>query len=188
MLDAIRSRVPGLSADLDPRRNFLGQTIKHPGQGELYNPFTYSTGGSSFVAKEIANVGHGFTPPGAVKNGVDLRGYKNRNNQSAYDRWLELQGSVKVSGRSIEQELTRLFKSSQYKRLPEEDIEGLDKSPRVAAINRVVSKYRAKAFSQMLKEFPEVHRRDEIGALIKQHRRSGNTSQVNQLLALIERQ
>jgi len=129
MLDAIRSRVPGLSADLDPRRNFLGQTIKHPGQGELYNPFTYSTGGSSVVAKEIANVGHGFTPPGAVKNGVDLRGYKNRKNQSAYDRWLELQGSVKVSGRSIEQELTRLFKSSQYKRLPEEDIEGLDKSP-----------------------------------------------------------
>ena len=188
MLQAIQNRFPKWSDRLDRRRNFLGQTIKHPGQGELYNPFTYSTGGSSLVAKEIANVGHGFTPPGAVKNGVDLRDYENRKAQSAYDRWLELHGSVKIAGRSIEQELTRLFKSHQYKRLPAEDIEGLDKSPRVGAINRVVSKYRAKAFSQMLKEFPEVQQRDEIGALIKQHRRSGNTSQVNHLLALIERQ
>ena len=183
-LDAIRSRIPGLSADLDPRRNFLGQTLQAPGQGELYNPFTYMTGGGSFVAKEIANVGHGFQPPNAVKNGVDLRTFKNNKGQSSYDRWLELQGSVKLYGRTLEQELTRLFKSTQYKRLPESDIEGLDKSPRVAAINRVVAKYRAKAFSQMLREYPEVQRRDEIGLMIKQNRRAGRD--VSQLLALIE--
>tara|TARA_Y100001973_G_scaffold18813_1_gene27615 strand:- start:27 stop:4427 length:4401 start_codon:yes stop_codon:yes gene_type:complete len=188
LLDAVRSRIPGLSADLDPRRNFLGQTMKHPGQGELYSPFTYSTGGSSVISKEISAVGHGFMPPSSMKNGVELKDYKNRKGQSAYDRWLELQGSVKMYGRTLENELERLFKSSAYKRLPYESLDGLDKSPRVSAINRVVAKYRAKAFSQMLSEFPEVQRRDEIGALIKTYRRSGRTAEANQLLALIEDQ
>ncbi len=188
VLDAIKSRIPGISATLDPRRNFLGQTVKHPGQGELYNPFTYMTGGGSFLAKEIAKVGHGFMPPNSLKNGVDLKDYANREGQSAYDRWMELQGTVKLSGRTLEKELTRLFKSSAYKRLPEDTIENIDKSPRIGAINRVVNKYRAKAFRKMLREFPEVQRRDEIGALIRQQRRSGRTSSISQLLALIEDQ
>ena len=186
VLEAIQARIPGLSEDLDPRRNFLGDVQQHPGQGEFFNPFTYTETSNTRIYSELEKVGHGFLPPRSTKNGVDLHQFKNNKGQSAYDRWLELQGETRIYGRTLEQELTRLFNSAQYKRLPEEAIEGLDRSPRVSAINRVLSKYRAKAFEQMLREFPEVNRKSEIGQLIRQNRRMGRD--VSQLLSLLEDQ
>ena len=117
---------------------------------------------------------------------MDLTQFESRSGQSAYDRWLELHGSVKIGGKTLKDSLSRLIRSRSYKKLPYESVEDLDKSPRVNAINRVVAKYRAKAFSQMLREFPEVQRRDEIGSLIRKNRRAGRD--VSQLLALIEDQ
>ena len=188
LLDAIKARIPGFSDDVPPRRNMLGEPVQSQRAGlpivDSIRPFDYSETTSDPLKREFAQIGHGFAPPRHVKNGVNLQEFKSRSGQTAYDRWLELHGSVKIGGRSLRNALTRLIKSRSYKNLPYEAIEDLDKSPRVAAINRVVAKYRAKAFSQMLREYPEVKRRDEIGLLIKQNRRAGRD--VSQLLALIE--
>lgn len=188
LLDAIKARIPGFSDDVPPRRNMLGEPVQYQRAGipivDSISPFDYSETTSDPLKREFAQIGHGFSPPRHVKNGVNLQEFKSRSGQTAYDRWLELHGSVKIGGRSLRNALTRLIKSRSYKNLPYEAIEDLDKSPRVAAINRVVAKYRAKAFSQMLREYPEVKRRDEIGLLIKQNRRAGRD--VSQLLALIE--
>ena len=190
-IDTFRARIPGFSEGVPPRRNLLGEPVTK--QGGLFggkatigpdflSPFDYSTTTSDVLKKEFAEIGHGFTSPRSLKNGVELREYQNQDGQSAYDRWLELHGSVKINGKSLRQTLTQLIKSRRYKQLPYESIEGLDKSPRVREINRILSKYRAKAFSQMLREFPDVRQRDEMNLLIRQARRTGKP--FEELLAI----
>ncbi|QDP45910.1 MAG: hypothetical protein Tp1125DCM238401_23 [Prokaryotic dsDNA virus sp.] len=190
VLDGIAQKIPGWSDSVAPRRNMLGEPLKYQRAGipviDSISPFDYSKTSSDALKKEFSMIGHGFRPPRNVKNGVDLTQFESRSGQSAYDRWLELHGSVKIGGKTLKDSLSRLIRSRSYKKLPYESVEDLDKSPRVNAINRVVAKYRAKAFSQMLSEFPEVQRRDEIGSLIRKNRRSGRD--VSQLLALIEDQ
>ena len=183
-IDTFRARIPGFSEGVPPQRNLLGEpVIKQGALGpDFLSPFDYSTTTSDVLKKEFAEIGHGFTSPRSLKNGVELREYKNQDGQSAYDRWLELHGSVKINGKSLRQTLTQLIKSRRYKQLPYESIEGLDKSPRVREINRILSKYRAKAFSQMLREFPDVRQRDEMNLLIRQARRTGKS--YEELLAI----
>ena len=183
-IDTFRARIPGFSEGVAPQRNLLGEpVIKQGALGpDFLSPFDYSTTTSDVLKKEFAEIGHGFTSPRSLKNGVELREYQNQDGQSAYDRWLELHGSVKINGKSLRQTLTQLIKSRRYKQLPYESIEGLDKSPRVREINRILSKYRAKAFSQMLREFPDVRQRDEMNLLIRQARRTGKS--YEELLAI----
>jgi hypothetical protein len=149
---------------------------------DFMSPFDYSHTTSDILKKELAEIGHPFSSPRSLKNGVELREHMNDSGQSAYDRWLELHGSVKLNGKTFRQAMTRLLRSRDYKQLPYEAIEGLENSPRVREINKILSKYRAKAFSQMLREFPDVRQRDEINLLIKQARRTGRS--YEELLAL----
>jgi hypothetical protein len=97
---------------------------------------------------------------------------------------LQLHGEVKIGRKTLRQELSRLIKSRGYKRLPYESIEDVDKSPRVNEWRKILSEYRAKAFEQMLKEFPEVAQRNSILGQIKRERRRGRSYQ--QLLQLLE--
>jgi len=183
-IDTFRSRLPGFSEGVAPRRNMFGEpVIKQGALGpDFMSPFDYSHTTSDILKKELAEIGHPFSSPRSLKNGVELREHMNDSGQSAYDRWLELHGSVKINGQSMRQSMTRLLKSRRYKQLPYEAIEGLENSPRVREINKILSKYRAKAFSQMLREFPDVRQRDEINLLIKQARRTGRS--YEELLAL----
>ena len=183
-IDTFRSRLPGFSEGVAPRRNMFGEPVVKQGAigPDFMSPFDYSHTTSDVLKKELAEIGHPFNAPRSLKNGVELREHIDSSGQSAYDRWLELHGSVKINGQSIRQAMTRLLKSRRYKRLPYEAIEGLENSPRVREINKILSKYRAKAFSQMLREFPDVRQRDEINLLIKQARRTGRS--YEELLAL----
>ena len=184
--DTLKARIPFFSEDAPPRRNMFGEALTYPRAGipvvDSINPFDYSSTSSDVLKQELAQIGHGFSAPRSLKNGVELREYKNTSGQSAYDRWLELHGKVKINGKTLRQTITQLMKSRDYKKLPYQSIEGLDNSPRVRAINRILSKYRAKAFSQMLREFPDVRQRDEMNLLIRQARRTGKS--YEELLAI----
>lgn len=187
LTDAIKARVPGMSGEVPPRRNMLGEPIMDNGINapvDLINPFAYSTVKDDKMMAEFDQIGHGFSAPRSFKNGVELRDYKNRKGQSAYDRWQELSGTMKVGGRTLKQEINKLMKSSQYKRLPYEALDGLDKSPRARLIQSILNKYRSKAFNEMLREFPEVGKRNKINNMIKGRRTAGRD--YNDLLALIE--
>ena len=187
MTDALKARIPGLSDTVPPRRNMFGEPIQDNGVNyavDLINPFSYSTVSDDKLMKEFDDLGHGFSPPSSLKGGVELRDYVNDDGQTAYDRWIELSSDVRLKGRTLEQELRKLVKTRKYQKLPYESIEGLDKSPRVQLIQTLLNKYRAKAFDEMLKEFPDVERRDGIHKLIKSRRRAGRD--YADLLALIE--
>ena len=189
LTDALKARIPGLGAydEVPPRRNMLGEPIHDNGSSmavDLLNPFYISTVRDNKMMEEFDKIGHGFSTPRSLKNGVELRDYFNANGQSAYDRWQEMTGQTKIKGRTLKQELTKLMKSVQYKRLPYESMDGVDRSPRARLIQSILTKYRAKAFSEMLREFPEVRERNKIHQMIKTRRTVGRDYQ--DLLALIE--
>ncbi|MBN30014.1 MAG: hypothetical protein CMB34_05060 [Euryarchaeota archaeon] len=187
MTDALKARVPGLSDSVPHRRNMLGEEIMDNGTYaavDLVNPFSYSTVKDDKMMQEFDKVGHGFSAPRSLKNGVELRDYFNNRDQSAYDRWLELSSGVRINGRNLRQELRKLMSSRQYKRLPYEPVDGLDRSPRARLIQSVLNKYRSKAYAEMLDEFPEVNKRAKIVDMIKTRRRVGQD--YKDLLRLIE--
>ena len=188
-LDAIMQKIPGWSKGVAPRRNMFGEPLTYQRAGipviDSISPFDYSETDSDPIKQELSRLGHGFSPPRSLKNGVELTEYFNDSGQSAYDKWAELHGKVRIGGRTLKDALSRLIRSRSYKRLAYESIDDLDSSPRALAIKRILSKYRAKAFTEMLREFPEVRQKNEIGILVKQYRRAGRDA--SQLMSLIER-
>lgn len=186
-IDTVRARIPGFSQDAPPVRNMFGEPVLRKGlhpSVDFISPFDYSEVTDDPLKRELAQIGHSFSSPRSFKNGVELREYFSSKGQSAYDRWLQLHGEVKIGRKTLRQELSRLIKSRGYKRLPYESIEDVDKSPRVNEWRKILSEYRAKAFEQMLKEFPEVAQRNSILGQIKRERRRGRSYQ--QLLQLLE--
>lgn len=187
LTDALKARIPGLSDSVPHRRNMLGEEIQDNGVHaavDIINPFSYSTVRDDKMMQEFDQIGHGFSAPKSLKNGVELRDYKSENGQSAYDRWQELSSNFQINGKTLRQELKQLMSSSKYKRLPYEPVDGLDKSPRARLIQSVLNKYRSRAFAEMLDEFPEVSKRNKIVNMIKSRRKVGKDYQ--DLLALIE--
>jgi len=165
IVDRIRSRVPGFGS-APPLRNVLGEPIRSVGAvgpealsqwSNMFIPVAYREVGDDPIRTELAALRHGFTPPKGAIEGVDLHSAKNASGRYAYDRWQELQGQVKVGGRTIRQELRRLIKSREYRDLSPESTP-YESSPRVAAIKRVVRRYQERSLQEMLAEFPELAR------------------------------
>lgn len=166
VLDKLKSRTPGFTDDLAPIRNVLGEPVKRvtalgaaPGEVssilDAFLPIAYREVTDDVVRLEMGQLQHGFSPPKRVLRGVDLMDFRSQKGQTAYDRWLELHGSVKIKGRTLRQELRKLIKSSDYQRLsPLSTAEA--ESPRVDALTRVIRRFRRGALDQMFREFPEV--------------------------------
>lgn len=180
--DYLLRRIPGLTGLVDRNRNILGEPIDvtpEPGRNILdpINPFVMGVNRGDKILNEVARLKHPFSPPKKKLGGVvDLTKYTNKNGQTAYDRYAELVGQVSLGGDTIRKQLGKLISSSRYKNMSDIYLEGYT-SPKVEAINKVVSKYRAKALQQLLKEFPDVANawgvRNETRASLKQNRYQG---------------
>ena len=171
LLEAIQKRFPVGAEGLDPRRNMLGEVVSTdsyripmlsmfvPDKVEDYvSPFMVSSKKNDPVFKEMAKAHHAFQPPRREKFGVDYTQIRSKKGQSAYDRWLQLQGTIKINRRTLRQELQRLISSKKYKELPDIPLEDLG-NPKAAEITRVIRRYRARAEKEMLKEFPGLAKR-----------------------------
>ena len=122
-------------------------------------PLLYRDVSHDAISQELQLLGHGFTPPHRERNGVDLSTFRSSSGQTAYDRWQELQGTVKLGGRTLRDSLSRLIRSAGYQRIPAESTHDLT-SPRVQLIQNMIDDYRQAAYRQMSKEFPEVRELD----------------------------
>ena len=107
VLDGLRSRVPGWStASLDPMRNAIGEKVdrrQFEGAWETFNdinalmaPLLTNRTTSDQITKEFAKLEYPFSTPSRFKFGADLTDHKNDKDQSAFDRWLELSGTIKI--------------------------------------------------------------------------------------------
>lgn len=167
MLDAVMRRVPGISDQLEPRRNVFGEPIRSTrrlGQdavGSVMNvwmPLAYSEVSDDVVDRELALLKHGFAPPRPRKGGVNLLDFRSPTGQTAFDRWGQLQGEIKLNGRTIREELRQLVTSRKYQALPSETL-GSIRNPRVALVSSVIDRYRDAAFNRVLREYPELNGR-----------------------------
>lgn len=177
-LDGFRKRIPGLSvAGVEGReglpimRNMFGEPISgaknaaHSILGEdsaaanwlgMVVPVAYSSVGDDGIDEELQLLGKGFSPPSGIKGGMDLRLIE-KDGQVAYDRWQELQGSIKLDGMTLREAVKTLMASDQYQAWTPESTEEVE-SPRLGAIRGLISKFRAAAFNKLQREFPEIRR------------------------------
>lgn len=165
LLDGMRSRIPGISETMAPKRNYLGETIaKPPGwtpwdeEGDFkLSPVSYSRRLTDTVKDEIANLQVGVSKPASKIEGVDLTLIKKAgSNQDAYDRYQQLTGEVKIRGKSIHDTLEKLIASDWYKSQPAPSQPGDRQNPRVRAVMGVFADYRDAAREQLMTEYPEV--------------------------------
>jgi len=160
IMDAVKSRIPGLSSNLDSRRNFMGEKVNHDRSTGLHvwntlQPFAVQQTRDDVISKELMQLPQGMSNPSTKLGGVDLKAeeYRYSENQTAYDRYLELSGEVKIGGRTLRQELRRLFQSDAYQALDALTYEG-ESNPRVGEMRKVVNKYRKKAKARLQSEIP----------------------------------
>ena len=174
--DAILARIPGANA-VESKRNMLGEKITRnsPSIVDYLVPTAVSKDKNDPVINELSRLQHGFRNPSTKLNGLELLDYSMENGQTAYDRYMELTGQVKLAGKTLRQSLDKLIKSNQYQRLPEDRLYSVDDSPRISEIKKVVNKYRQQARLQLQRELPKVRQQLRVVEQIKEGRRSGRS-------------
>jgi hypothetical protein len=151
-LDAMKRRFPGLSDDLPPRRDLFGkpltvaETITSP---IIPGPLEVKTTSRSAVRRELAEVGANFGNPRKERSGLDLTQYK-MGKYDAYDRFQVLVGEIRLGGRTMEQQMSRLIQRSQYKRMGRES--------KMDQLSKILRQYRDAAWWQLVKENPQIKR------------------------------
>lgn len=178
MVDAIYAKIPFLAENVTPQRNVLGEAMTKPTAlgPDIFSPITYTQVTDDQILAEFGLLGHGFTPPKATRGALDLTQFKTAGGQEAYDRWLELHGAVKVRGQNLRQALLKTIKSRDYQKLSPATTDDYD-SPRVRVLRGIISKYRAAAYEQLLKESPDLKQADRLDFANKQALRMGRSAQ-----------
>jgi hypothetical protein len=159
-LDAVAMRVPFLSTDyVDKVRNPLGEALLRD-KGALgnvtdtVNPFTISTAKNDPLNAEFQTLGRSIgMPRRTIEGNIDLWGFRNDKGQTAYDRYQEITSETRIGSKTLRSSLMNLIKSRQYRSLPSQDEDGIS-SPRANMIRSEISRYRSRAFDQLLREFP----------------------------------
>jgi len=179
--DATLKRIPGAGEVVPPRRTILGDAIFRENPAGLLgpvNPFNISTAKNDPVAQEMATLNGHFGMPSSKLNGLndlDMREFKNAEGQQAYDRWMELSGTIKINGKTLKQALAIAIKTKEYQALPKK-FEGQAvelKSPRIDIINKIIRGYRNQAQIKVLGEYPELYQKRNAVMQQKQAARLG---------------
>lgn len=157
ILNSWRSRIPGLSKSLPPRRNLWGYEITRD-HFNMFNPFQYS----EFAEKshtdldvEIYMNRWNITKPSPNWAGLDLRQFESADgSRNAYDRYVELQGHIfeDERGMTLEESLLDLVRSDYYRK---ELTPGPDGTQKIDFMSEIIW-FREQARLQLLQEFPDL--------------------------------
>ena len=169
------SKVPSLSEKLPPKRDILGQPILRPEDGLA--PSSLVT--NNVVRLEFNNIQSSIAEIPEKEDSGILNWKDERyvmGGVTAYDRYSELVGKVKIKGKTVEQSLEKLIESNDYKtRATTSSIfsDASYKGSKESAILSVITAYRNQAKKQVLEEYE----RTGIIAVFEQH-------QINKKAAL----
>jgi hypothetical protein len=156
-VDAILARLPFTGTSVDKTRNALGEPLQGAeSPWSLLLPVNATKATKDPVNKALSESlisvgGARRTLPG----NIDLKKIKLKNGQSAYDRYGELTGQVKIGGKTVRDQLRSVISSPFFKGLPEMGTDGIT-SPRTSLIRGQVSDYRRAALEKLIKESPEL--------------------------------
>jgi len=149
MLDQIRSRIPGYSDDLPPRRNLWGEPIILSGGlgPDIVSPVYTSEKKEAPVSEEMIRLQLPLSMPSRVAHGVELA-------PEQYDRYLVLAGNEAKHPRTnlgLKETLEQLIESPEYQR----QSDGPDGGKASMILTHVYA-FRAMARDMLLEEFPEL--------------------------------
>jgi hypothetical protein len=159
-VEEMKARVPGFSATLEPKRNLFGEKVIRPpgliGVDNTINPFTISGKVEKpNVLNELVKLGKAMPMPEPIirqgSNTIDLRDrtifddrvLPNGQNQSPYDRWLEL-----ISETGLRERLTQMVQDEDFRALSEED--------KLSWATGMVKEAQEEAKGRMIQEYPQV--------------------------------
>jgi hypothetical protein len=144
-IDRVKSRIPGYSADLPPRRNIFGEPVVLEGGigPDIMSPIYTSTDKKDPVADEIVRQKTSLSMPRRVVNNVEL-------SPQQYDRYVLLysgEGLKGTKGKTLKDALKEMFASSQYKRATDGPEGG-----KSLMIQSIFTAYRDAAKAQLISE------------------------------------
>ena len=181
--DQIRTINP--FADMDrtmPKRNMLGEVINRK-QGWLFGlggesglwstPFAMTEWKTSAIANFMKDREFEYRAPSKMDKhtNVNLREIRNSKGQTAYDRWLELKGTMTIKYKGKEYNLKQFIEMqiedprSKMYRLPTGVVAGDD--ARQKHILSIVDAFENMAYAQMWKEFPVLEKKLKIRNLFQ---------------------
>jgi len=189
--DALLRRSAFATGGLDPKRNILGEEVSTQElSGVMDRMFdivaNVSNDKDDVVLDEIASLREGFDIPSKTVGGINLVEFEGEDGRTAYDTYRKAHGTVKLRGRTLRAELSRVIKSNWYQKLDARSLPDF-RSARIGELQKVIRRYRAEALQETLNAFPEV---DDLYNQTKQlqgQQRSGSDV-YNQVEALIQSQ
>ncbi len=147
MINEMKSRTPGLSSTLPPRRNLWGEPIEAKSSlGPDWLSPVYSTERKhSPIDMEMIKNDVAVKPPDRQIMGVDLSAQE-------YDRYVALAGNeLKLAGKGCKDYLNKMVQTAEYKRQSLGEGGG-----RAYMIKNAIQAYRKAAAAKIIEEFPEL--------------------------------
>lgn len=140
LVDTLKSRVPGLSKTLLPRRNVFGETITREGAvgPDLLSPLFVSSVKDNRLAREALRLGYFPSMPNRLVNGHKLTAEQ-------YDRYVEL------SGRSAVERMKRRMAGERWN--------GMDSDAQIKLIRDAFNDARDEARDALKKEWPALRKK-----------------------------
>lgn len=155
LVDSMKSRIPGLSKDLPPRRNLWGEPITTQiGSGErswaeiaysAISPIYVSEGKESQIDKELTRLKLGVSKPGKKQ---DILGVPVDLTPKLYDDYLQLMNEDFYAGKSLKQTLNEIVRSPDYK--------GLTDDQKREQIRDVFTKAKRKGKAKLIEKYPDI--------------------------------
>ena len=161
--EAMLAKTP-FSARLDPQRNVLGQAILKPTEAygpDNISPFAITTWKSDVVRDELIRLEASIGFPATSKGNIDLLSEDLRvsDTQSAYDRWLELTGTIDIGGFTLHQALEDLIDHPDWDKYESDDFDnGEFAAPgtKVGEARAVIREYQQTALEDLRYEHPKL--------------------------------
>jgi hypothetical protein len=149
MLDKIKSRIPGYSDTLPPRRNIFGEPVVLEGGigPDIMSPIYTSTAKDDPIADELVKQQASISMPRRVINNVEL-------DAQQYDKYILLysgQDNKGMKGVPLKKKLKELFATPQYKNATDGPEGG-----KSLLIQSVFTAYRDTAKAQLISEDPRL--------------------------------
>jgi hypothetical protein len=157
-LEAMKAKVPGLSADLPPKRSWITGKPRSYDEGiwgipGSIAPLNQSTRKGDPVLEELVNLGYEKRAPLKKLGSIEL-------DPKQYDRYLELHGTVKIGGMTMYQRIEKTMQRGDYdldrKRYPDAPADYKEEGRRYKMIDKIVLMYREKAKAELVREMPEL--------------------------------
>jgi hypothetical protein len=162
MLDRIKSRIPGYSDDLPPRRNIFGEPIVLSGGlgPDIVSGIYSSEVVDDPVAEEMINQGYAPGMPSRQIKGVEL-------DAQQYDRYILLYSGIEADY-TLKEYLSIMFDSRDY-------VSGSDgpEGTKVELIQAVFNGYKRMAQQQMLEEDDKLRSSVEAAIEERERKRAG---------------